>query len=362
MTVGTGAQGFHIQPFHINGLNWRIVPDGSEVGNIAVITGFMPAWWESEYGITFGTEFHENFEMHQQTLAGMEAVVRIRFGDLPNFFCGDDYADACPCERRYGDAFVPALFGSKVDFEDESGHPFAECMKLTDTEVEGLTVPEVKNHPEVRQVLDDGICGRSRVTGELGFEGVLNNAYRLRGQETFVDMIHRPNLFHHLCDVICETMDQAVHLYRDWQDPKHIRPTYLVTCNCLMNMISAKMYEELLFPFDERLSRSYDLFGIHTCNWTVDPYLEAIAHIADIAYLDMGPKSDLGRVHDLFPNLHLSVFIHPEFLSERSVKEIQEEVGGLCEKLGKGFILLSDIEAGTDDRQIRAVYETGAEF
>ena len=130
-----------------------------------------------------------------------------------------------------------------------------------------------------------------------------------------------------------------------------------------MNMISAEMYEELLFQFDERLSRSFDIFGIHTCNWTVDPYLDAIAEIdTDIDYLDMGDESDLDRVHELFPHLRPSVFIHPETVRQRSVEEIREKVTQLCRRLGKGFILLSDMEAGTDDRKIHAVYETAAKF
>jgi len=363
MGDGTGKEGFHIQPYHMNGLNWRMVPDGSETGNIVVVTGFMPAWWESEYGLSFGTEFHTDFEIHQHTLARMESILQERFGDLPNFFCGDDYANTCPCERRYGDGFIPALFGSRVDFEDESGHPFAESMELTDSEVEHLTVPDVKNHPVVRLILDEEKAGYMRTTGELGFEGVLNIAFKLRGQEIFVDMIQKRELFHHLCDVVCGTIEEVVHLVRRWQDPDRRKPNYFVTCNCLMNMISGEMYRKLLFEFDDRLSRSFDLFGIHTCNWTVDPYLEAIAEIdAGISYLDMGSKSDIDKVHELFPHVRPSVFIHPENIRQHSVEEIKLEVTDLCKKLNSGYILLSDIEAGTDDRKIHAVYDIAATF
>jgi hypothetical protein len=358
-----GIQDFHIQPYHMNGLNWRMVPDGSEIGNIVVVTGFMPAWWEFEYGIAFGTEFHTNFEIHQHTLARMASALEKRFGDLPNFFCGDDYANTYPCERRYGDGFIPALFGSRVDFEDESGHPFAESMELTDSEVERLTIPDVKNHPVIRLILDEKKAGFMRTTGELGFEGVLNIAFKLRGQEIFVDMIQKRELFHHLCDVVCGTIEAVVHLVRRWQDPEHRKPTYFVTCNCLMNMISGEMYRELLFEFDERLSRSFDLFGIHTCNWKVDPYLEVIAEIGTrLGYLDMGNESDVHMVHELFPEVRPSVFIHPEHIRRKSVEEIKREVTDTCKKLNRGYILLSDLEAGTDDRKIRAVYETAAKF
>jgi len=357
------TDGYCIQPYHMNGLNWRLAPENSETGNIVVVTGFMPAWWESEYNITFGTDFHTNFAVHQNTLSRMEAILRERFGDLPNFFYGDDYANSYACERRYGDGLVPALFGSRINFEDESGHSFAVDMDLTDEQVEKLTIPDLKHNPVVTSILDPNKGGYKRVSGELGFEGVINIAFKLRGQEIFIDMIQKKQLFHHLSSVVCETIDRLVHMVRKWQDPEHTRPTFFVTCNCLMNMISNEMYEEQLFSFDNSFSESFEMFGIHTCNWTVDPYLDTIAKIRDkIKYLDMGYYSDLDRVHKLFPELRPSVFIHPEIIRQSELNEVDEKVSELCRKLVSGYILLSDLEAGTDDRNIRKVYEIAAEF
>ena len=41
MSDTSHGTGYHIQPYHINGLNWRVVPDGTDKGNITVVTGFM---------------------------------------------------------------------------------------------------------------------------------------------------------------------------------------------------------------------------------------------------------------------------------------------------------------------------------
>jgi hypothetical protein len=293
----------------------------------------------------------------------MESILKDRFGELPNFFCGDDYSHAYPCERRFGDGFIPALFGSTINFEDESGHPFAVGMELSDSQVENLTVPELTNNPVIQRLLPENRGGFSRTSGELGFEGVLNIAFKLRGQEVFVDMVQKKDLFHHLCDVICKTIDGVVHLVREWQDPEHLRPKYLVTANCLMNMISNEMYREQLYEFDDRFNRSFELFGIHTCNWKVDPYLESIAEInRDLHYLDMGYESDIDRVHELFPNLRPAVFIHPERLRQNTADQLRKDITEVCRKVGSGYILLSDLEAGTDDSKIRIVYETASKF
>jgi len=344
----------------MNGLNWRLVPDDPNRDNIVIVTGFMPSWWTEEYGITFGRDFHLDLEVHRATLARMESILQERFGDLPNFFCGDDYANADPMERRYGDALIPALFDAQVSFDDASGHPFAVGLDLTPEQVGGLKVPDIARHP-VRQLLlppheDDGW----RTAGELGFEDVINIAYKLRGQDLFLDMIDSPERTRHLCDVIWRTINDFVHLVRAWQDPAGKRPTYFVNCDCLVNMISGTMYRQQLLEFDTRFYNSFDLYGIHTCNWTIDPYLDALGELPNLAYLDMGPGTDIDRVHKLFPGLSPSVFVHPQWLREVSEQGIARGITELGKRIGRGYILFSDLEIGTRDSQIRAAYEAAA--
>ena len=351
-----------IQPYHMNGLNWRLAPDDPGRDNIVVVTGFMPAWWTAEYGITFGAEFHQDAAEHRATLARMEAILHERFGDLPNFFCGDSYADAWPMERRYGDALIPALFGSEVSFEDASGHPFAPGLALSAEKVERLAAPDIAAHPVAQRLAPPAEASGQRICGELGFEGVINIAYKLRGHELFVDLLEAPARAEHLFDVVQQTIDGFVHTARRWQDPAGQRPIYFVTCNCLINMLSPRMYRRALLPFDQRFRQSMDLFGVHTCNWTVDPYLDALAELPDLAYLDMGPESDLDRVHRLFPDLCPSVFVHPKYMLEMTEAEIDDCITELSKRIGRGYILLSDLEAGTTDSKIRVAYEAAARF
>ena len=351
-----------IEPYHMNGLNWRLADLDSDTDNIVVVTGFMPSWWKAEYDICFNEQFHLDSDVHRKTLGKIESHLYKRFGNIPNFYIDDNYIESYPIERRYGDALIPALFGANVSFDDASGHPYAECLHLSTRDVEKLTVPDVENHPIMRMLIDEEKGGFDRTTGELGFEGVINIAYELRGQEMFIDMIERKELLRHLNDVIWETMDRVVRAVRRWQDPENKRPSYLVNCDCLINMLSSKMYGEQLLEFDKRFANSYDVYGIHTCNWTVDPYLDAISEIDGLAYLDMGPESDLEKVHRLFPELRPSVFFPPKNFHNLSVQEIRFEVAELSKRIGRGYILLSDLEAGTTDDQIRAAYEEAANY
>lgn len=353
--------GYHIRPYHMNGLNWRLEKDGAERENITVVTGFMPAWWENEYGLAFGKDFHLDARVHRDTLIRMDSILRERFGDITDFPNESDYDHAYVCERRYGDGFIPALFGAAVKFDDASGHPFAEPILLDDEQIERLKVPNFANHPLVLELFNPLKCGFGKTAGEVGNEGVINIAYKLRGEQMFMDMLDRPGLFRHLCDVVWAAMDGVMLLVRNWQgngDKAHI-----VNCDCLINMISPELYREHLLPYERMFSKSFDLFGIHTCNWKVDPYLPAIAEIGNkLGYLDMGPGSDLDRVHDIFPNLKPSVFYHPEKLRRLPEEQIVKEIDELCRKIGKGYILLSDLEAGTGDSIIRRVYEIASRY
>lgn len=353
---------YHIQPYHMNGLNWRLVIDNPKRDNIIVVTGFMPSWWTGEYEITFGEEFHLDSVVHQKTLVKMGSILKERFGDLPNFFCGDDYLNSYPIERRYGDALIPALFGCNVSFDDASGHPYAVSLNLDDEQVSKLTVPDMENNPVLRPLIPQLRDTHIKITGELGFEGVVNIAYKLRGQEMFIDMVKKPGLIHHLFDIIWETINTVVHKVRKCQYPEHTKPHFFVNCNCLINMLSGKMYRAQLLEFDKRFSKSFEIFGIHTCNWTIDPYLNAIAEIDGLGYLDMGTESDIDKVHKLFPNLCPSVFFHPENIKRLSEKKIKKEISELCKRIDRGYILLSDLEFGTKDSQIRAAYEAAAKF
>jgi len=115
---------YHIQPYNMNGLNWRLVPDDQKRDNIVVIAGFMPSWWRKEYGITFGKEYHSNPDVRKATLIRCQELLKERFGHLPNFSlsCGWDYNSSYPIERPYGDALIPGLFGCNIVYDTASGH------------------------------------------------------------------------------------------------------------------------------------------------------------------------------------------------------------------------------------------------
>ena len=361
MTANPDIRKWHIQPYHMNGLNWTIVPDDPGRDNVVIVTGFFPSWWSREYGIVFGKEFHLDPDVHRDTLVTMSSALNERFADVPNFFSTPfDYNNAYATERRYGDAFIPAILGDDVSFDTASGHPHAEVVDLSDEQAEGLAVPDVSNNPVLRSIFNQRRDSSVAAVGEMGFEGVINIGYRLRGQQIYMDLIDAPDLIDHVFEVVYQTISSTVHAVRQWQDPARTKPTHFVNCNCLVNMMSPEMYANQVCKFDKRFNDSFDIFGIHTCNWTVDPYLDAISKIEGLGYLDMGSESNLDKVHKLFPDLAPTVFYPLEKVRDLSTSELYREITELGKRIGRGYILFCDLETGTGDDNIKAAYEAAA--
>ncbi|MCK5343331.1 MAG: hypothetical protein KAR20_07995, partial [Candidatus Heimdallarchaeota archaeon] len=225
-----------------------------------------------------------------------------------------------------------------------------------------LDVPEIKTNPVLTSIFSQYADNNFPVVGELGLEGVVNIGYRLRGQQMYMDLFDKPELLEHVFRVVYETIDSTAHAITKWRDPQSSKPSYFVNCNCLVNMMSPQMYEKYFLKFDRLFNQSFDYFGIHTCNWTVDPYLDMIAEVGKLEYLDMGTDSDLDKVHKLFPDLTPSVFFHPEKLRSLSLSQIESEITELGKKIGRGYILFSDLAVGTSDEQIAAAYGAASKF
>ncbi len=338
-------------------LNWHLVPDEQSEGEVTVVTGFLPTWWARNYGIIINEEWHINPEVRRESLIHMEEFLQERFSRLPNFFCGPGYKGSYPIEFAYGCELVPALFGCPLVYSAD-GYPFSNPLKLSQEQAIRLETPNLDNSPLLKSLWTiPPEQPNKRVTGQLGVEGVLNIALKLRGEEIFIDMLNDKPLACHIFEVITETLIQLVHKIRKWQDPQKNMPTYIVTSNCTVNMISGEMYQDLLLSYDLKLAHAFDIFGMHNCGWRVDPYIDSYAKIEDLAYLDMGGDTDIARVHKAFPQLSLTFFYPPDVFRRQNPDQIYTEIKNIGKAINKGYILLSDLDVGVGDEQVIAAYE-----
>jgi hypothetical protein len=188
--------------------------------------------------------------------------------------------------------------------------------------------------------------------GFINWQGVLNNAQRLRGQQLFLDMLIEPEMTLNLLDCVTTTMIDAAGMLQERQRKSGFDYSFFTVSNCLVNMIQPELYQEFILQFDKRIAAAFDSIGIHNCAWNATPYLNDYASVPKVGYIDMGIDSDLSRSRSLFPDARRALMYTPMDLAGKSIKEIKKELEYVAEKYGPCDIVAADIEAGTPDSKV----------
>ena len=191
-----------------------------------------------------------------------------------------------------------------------------------------------------------------RIEGYINWQGVLNNAFRIRGDQIFMDLMMNTSLARHLFEVVAQTMIEGMRHVYERQRKTGVAVRHATVSNCVVNMVSPELYREHLLPFDVMLSEAFDDFGIHNCAWNVDPYIEDYTQIEKLGYVDMGLDSDLERARELCPNARRAIMYKPTDLTSKSLEEIEADLRRIHRELGPCDIVLADIEHSTPDERV----------
>jgi len=321
--------------------------------------GFTPAWYRQHAEIDFGQPFHCDPAFRRECVLKMRRILRSRF---PGLNIGRSEEADTPLDLltgTFGACMVAAIYGVPIVYAKDNwpncGHEY-----LTDQQVEQLQPADLDGNRHFVQLMGqlDWIAGREgRIRGFVNWQGVLNNAQRLRGAQLFIDLVERPEFCRHLFNCVCETMLQAIGRLHERQRTSGVEHHFVTASNCLVNLISPTVYRDLLLPFDQRLAAVYNCFGLHNCAWIVNPYLDHYSTIPNVAYVDMGVNSDLPRVKQLFPHSRRAVMYPPTDLANQSLSEIESNLGRFARELSPCDVVFADIEAGTPDERVRAVVQ-----
>jgi hypothetical protein len=323
--------------------------------------GFTPAWYRQHCDIDFGERFHTDPAYRRECVVKMRAELKRRFPGTR--IGGIDRPDA-PLDLltgTYGAATVAAIYGVPIVYA-ENNWPNCAHNYLTDEQLARLEPPDLDRNPHFTQLMAqvEWIAGHEgRVEGYINWQGVLNNAQRLRGQQLLMDMLEEPGKARHLFACVCETMIQGLRRLHERQRASGVDMRFVTVSNCLVNMVSPKVYRELLLPFDQKLASVYGSIGIHNCAWSASPYLEAYAQVPGVGYLDMGIKSDLARAKALFPDARRAVMYTPMDAANKTLPEIEADFERMAREYAPCDVVIADLEAGTPDTRVLELVELG---
>jgi hypothetical protein len=316
--------------------------------------GFTPAWYRQHLDINFGERFHTDPACRRDGVVKMRAELKHRFPGTQ--IGGMDQADA-PLDLltgTYGACTVAAIYGVPIQYADNNW-PNCAHVYLTDEQLARLEPPDLDRNPHFEQLMEqvEWIAAREgHVEGFINWQGVLNNAQRLRGEQLLMDLIEEPGKAQHLFSCVCETMIQGLLRLHERQRASGVDVRFVTASNCLVNLVSPKVYRDLLLPLDQKLAVIYGCIGIHNCAWNATPYLEAYAQVPGVGYIDMGIKSDLARAKALFPAARRAVMYTPMDAANKTMPEIMADFERLAREYAPCDVVIADIEAGTPDARV----------
>ena len=321
--------------------------------------GFTPNWYRNALGIDFGRKWHTDPAYRSETVIAMRSELKHRF---PNTEIGGINRPDKPLDLltgTYGCISVAGIYGVPIIYYEDNW-PNCEHQYLDDNEVDSLEAPELDTNPFYQELMAQVewiAAHEGRVEGFINFQGVLNNAYRLRGEKLFYDMIEAPQRCWHLFDCVCTTMIDAAKLLHQRQFESGVEVDFFTVSNCLVNMVSPEQYRDFLLPFDRRIAEAFGCIGIHNCAWNANPYIDDYATVTHLGYIDMGLNSDLGWAREVIASARRAIMYAPTDLVDKSLEAIRVDLERISQDYAPCDVVVADIEAGTPDERIMAFLE-----
>ena len=142
--------------------------------------GFTPKWYSKSLGIDFGERWHTDVEYRRQTRIKMREELDKRFPGTPIGSNSENTTDILT--GLYGASSVAAIYGVPIRYDSEQW-PTSEHHYFSDKEVDKLTPPDLEQNPFFKTLMEqvDRIGEEERqIYGFMNWQGVLNNAQRLR--------------------------------------------------------------------------------------------------------------------------------------------------------------------------------------
>jgi hypothetical protein len=353
-----------LNPNHPNQLRSYIAPgapatrrpcDGTEAP-LRIEFGFTPRWYRERLGIDFSERWHVDPHYRRGTVIAMKRELNRRF---PGLGLGGDAPEDTPAnlDGVHGALLIARAFGIPAEYYADNW-PASTLAHLSEDQIARLEPPSLPDAPVFAQLLEQMETighDHGRIEGWLNWQGVLNNAQRIRGPEILTDLMINPDLAHRLFDVVTETMISGMKIVYERQKQSGVTVRHATVSNCFVNMVSPEVYREHLLPYDLRIAGAFELIGIHNCAWNVDPYIEDYATVPNLAYVDMGLSSDLNRVRELCPQARRALMYTPMDLANKPLEEIDADLQRIHRELGPCDVVMADIDHETPDERILAV-------
>ena len=333
-----------------------------------------PNWWHTHYGICFNEDYFFSPEKRVKIEQKHKQILYDRFGSIN---LGENNPAPKPIIGPIHLAagfMISGILGCKINFKDNSS-PEVIPRNLTDKEALALEVPDIKNSYLMNMLLNMmSILEKEYgyIEGDLNWEGLQNVALDLRGEEFLMDYYLNPDLVNHLLEVIYKTTIEFVNIIKDRTKTSSISVNKIIEkvdlsinlhSNCSVTMISKETYNKFLLPYEKRLSKQLQPYGIHHCGKDLHKVAESYAEV-NPAFVDTGWGSDIVFCREKLPNTVLSVRIDPVQMKKWTPDEVKKVVEQLVKEAGinKTVVCCINMDSEVPDDNILALFGAAHSF
>lgn len=335
--------------------------------SIAYDVTFHPSWWHKHAGIDFDQPFFDDEAYRIEADVRMRRFLYDAFGAFglgekdprPRPILG---TDLLACGYLYSE-----MLGCSIRYAADTS-PEVICANLDDAAALALTAPTLDASP-VWQRMQAQI---DRMTDRFGFYaphlnlmGVQNIALDLRGSRLFMDYYENEAIAARLLSQACAlSLDIGRHL-RDAGRPvsggvtaivNQTCPEVYLTSNCSVEMVSQRVYEDFLLPYDSQLARAFPPFGVHHCGATMEHVVKSYAKLPNLAFAEVGAGSDIAAVRAALPGVFLNLRFSPVALRTATEDALRAQLQAMVEAAGKQRCSVScvGIDAEVSAETVRA--------
>ncbi len=243
---------------------------------------------------------------------------------------------------------VSSLFGAAIRFWGDHepvtvAEPLKDCRDLS-----SIQVPNVKDHPLVRRLLDQVAEMRGRYAGLYAVNPPLfwdssgrafvhapfTTAYKLRGERFFEELVIDPDGARHLIDVAAETTSRLIDLFAEAAGRT---VTGIHLGDCAASLVSARHYRSFAVPALEKMTARHGPGRLHSCGRSTH-LLPVLAEIRGIDEFHLGWNTDLAEARRLLGNRPIAYLAPPQFLLQEP-PAIEEQMRAALSANGSGPLL-----------------------
>jgi hypothetical protein len=331
-----------------------------------------PSWWHKNTGLTFDRDFYYHPARRVEAERLMEKTLHDKWGEFGLGEHSDENRPEVGPVHLAAGYLLSEMLGCQVDYL-ENQPPQVHTAGYTLADI-GKGDPFKSDAFKAFENLTGKLKAKyGRLTGDVNWNGILNIALDLCGDQLFIDMYDDPDgiksLFTHIREVQerftdavrSETGTTSVSVNRNL---RHLDEAVLLHSECSHTMISTDLYEEFLMPHDIELGRKGP-FGIHYCGIDPHRYAASFAKLPRLDFLDVGWGGDVKILRQALPRTFFNLRLSPVELISKTPVEIESDIRRLAAESGDPVltgICCINMDDSVGDEKIAAILRTAGDM